>query len=147
MKRLAGLLLLMLVLASCDRSMPTEPRATVPTPEPTPSAGPLSGDWTGTMRGCGSVSASVTQYGSSVVIKFTTPCPVSGFSFQGSLNGDALSGRVSVDRPLCPASSAPSSGSATPSHIRLETDRISGATPTPYWTCPGLAPSTIDLTR
>ena len=137
--------LLVLALSACDKSMPTEPRSTEPTP--TPQVSQLAGEWTGTVAGCGSISASVTQHGSSVAITFTSSCPQSGLSFRGTLSGDTLTGTVARNLPLCAAVSGSASGNATVSHIRLMTDRVPGTTPTPYWPCPGIPASTIDLTR
>jgi hypothetical protein len=129
----------LLVGARCGRTAPTEP---VPVDQ-------LAGLWTGTMSGCGSISASVAQYGTAVTITLTTDCAAgNGVSFQGSLNGEAIRGTLARRAgPLCPRISGPSSGTATASRIQLTTDRVPGTTPTAYWTCPGIAANTIELAR
>ena len=150
---LIGLLLASVtILSGCgDKALPTQPSGATPTPVvvPTPALGPLSGEWSGTMSGCGAIQASVHQVGASLSFAFAAPCR-SGATlfFNGTTSGTELTGRLSTQGSVfCPSASGSSSGTATTLGIHVETAAIPPGPVTILGQCPGLAANTIDLTR
>jgi len=106
MNRLCTLLLLLVFVAGCDKTMPTEPSLS-PTPAPTATPIPVSqiaGNWSGTLDGdClfdpfrTPVSAALEQNGTLVTGRFsggsTGRCSVTG-DFTGGLSGNSLVGAI-----------------------------------------------------
>ena len=134
-----GTLLALVVAACTDTESPTAPRdagAHPPTPTVAPTFSPphdLTGTWSGTVTvlyddppgGCsGPADATFVQTGSAVSGTLTGSPGCSGydkFTFEGTLEGAFLNGRI-----ILPSSIYPASGVATDSHIAVSAFNV-------YW--------------
>ena len=109
----------LLLLAGCDKSLPTEPP---PQPTPTPAGLSLSGTWTGAIASANAanpvaVTAHVTQTGPQIQIQFQVAGASGTSNFSGSLSGNDLDGQFCRGN-LCGCSHA--AGRATTSQIHLQ---------------------------
>lgn len=153
LRRIAAFTMVSLaVLAGCSKDTITGPLTSTPTPDRVPTATPtpgvLAGSWSGTMSGCGAITAAVFDYLGGVRIEFTSACYGSELLFVGRRDGETLQGTLTRRRNLfCAERSGPSGGTATASQIRLETARIPDGPSSSLGPCRGVPANTIVLTR